>query len=189
LILNFHSVGDTQLVADEEEAYCYWLLAVSACIEADRAYGPKIVYRIGYADLIDDPESAMRSLLGFLGEAYTASCVEPLAQRINSSDVPAEVKTDDAAANSAVAKVQSGFARKWNRVLSQSSFVRYGDKMEVAFRERIKYVEDLERKKQKAQQIIKTLHDSGLPSDLAAEAAAVELTSPHAAVSSQRSES
>ncbi len=189
-MLNFHRVAETQLVADEEEAYRYWLRAVSACIEAERAYGPKMVYRIRYADLIDDPESAMRSLLGFLGEAYTASCVEPLAQRINSSDVPADVKTDDAAANSAAAESAIRLCAEVEQSPQpvEASFVT-ADEMEVAFRERVKYVADLDGAYQKAQQIIKTLHDSGLPSDLAAEAAAVELTGPYAAVSSQRSES
>ena len=189
-MLNFHRVAGTQLVADEEEAYRYWLRAVSACIEAERAYGPKIVYRIRYADLIDDPESAMRSLLGFLGEAYTASYVEPLAQRINSSDVPADVKTDDAVANSAVAESAIRLCAEVEQSPQpvEASFVT-ADEMEVAFRERVKYVADLDGAYQKAQQMIKTLHDSGPPSDLAAEAAAVELTSPYAGVSSQRSES
>ena len=189
-MLNFHRVAGAQLVADEEEAYRYWLRAVSACIEAERAYGPKIVYRIRYADLIDDPESAMRSLLGFLGETYMASCLEPLAQRINSSDVPADVKTDDAAANSTVAESAIRLCAEMEQSPQpvEASFAA-ADEMEVAFRERVKYVADMDGAYQKAQQIIKALHDSGQPSDLAAEAAAVELTSPYAVVSSQRSES
>ena len=37
----------------------------------------------------------MRSLLDFLGEPYTAKCLEPLAQRINSSNVPDDFKSED----------------------------------------------------------------------------------------------
>jgi hypothetical protein len=119
-----------------------------------------------------------------------ASCLEPLAQRINSSDVPADVKTDDAADNSAVAESAIRLCAEVERSPQpvETSFAA-ADEMEVAFRERVKYVADLDGAYQKAQQIIKTLHDSALPSDLAAEAAAVEYTSPCAAVSSQRSES
>jgi hypothetical protein len=58
--------------------------------------------------------------------------------------------------------------------------------MEVAFQERVKYVADMDGAYQKAQEIIKTLHDSGLPSGLATEAAS-EFTNPYAAISSQRS--
>lgn len=186
-MLNFHRVAGTQLVADEEEAYRYWLRAVSACIEAERAYGPKVVYRIRYADLIDNPESAMRSLLGFLGESYTASCLEPLAQQINSSDVPADLTSDDAAANSAVAESAIRLCAEVERSPQpvEASFAA-ADEMEVAFRARVKYVADMDGAYQRAQQIIKTLHDSGLPSGLAPEAAP-EFTNPYAAISSQRS--
>ncbi len=186
-MLNFHRVAGSQLVADEEEAYRYWLRTVSACIEAERAYGPKVVYRIRYQDLIDNPESAMRSLLGFLGEAYTASCLEPLAQRINSSDVPADLTSAAAAANSVVAESAIRLCADLERSPQpvEASFAA-ADEMEVAFRERLKYVADLDGAYQKAQQIIKTLDDSGLPSGLTTEAAP-EFTNSCAAISSQRS--
>jgi hypothetical protein len=48
-MLNFHRVAGTQLVANEEEAYKYWLRTVSACLTAERAYGPKVVHRLRYA--------------------------------------------------------------------------------------------------------------------------------------------
>jgi hypothetical protein len=101
-MLNFDRVAGTQLVANEQEAYGYWLRTVSACIEAEQAYGPKVIYRIRYGDLIDSPESTMRSLLDFLDEPYTAKCLEPLAQRINSSNVPDDFKADDPATDPAI---------------------------------------------------------------------------------------
>lgn len=70
------------MVANEEEAYKYWLRTVRACLKAEEAYGPHVVYRLRYADLIDKPESAIRSLLHFVGEPYTNQCREPLSLRI-----------------------------------------------------------------------------------------------------------
>jgi hypothetical protein len=96
-MLNFHHVAGTQLVASEEEAYNYWLRMVKACLKAEQAYGPRVIQRLSYAALIDNPEVAIRSLLDFVGEPYSAKCLEPLAQRINSSNVPADFKSGDPA--------------------------------------------------------------------------------------------
>ena len=79
-------------MANEEEAYKYWLRTVRACLKAEEAYGPHVVYRLRYTDLVDNPESTLRSLLDFLGESYSAKCLEPLSQRINSSNVPEDFK-------------------------------------------------------------------------------------------------
>jgi hypothetical protein len=87
-LLNFFPDGTNRLVDNEQTAYEYWLRRASACAEAERAYGPQIVYRIRYSDLVDQPKATMLSLLEFLGEPYAPACLEPLAQRINSSNVP-----------------------------------------------------------------------------------------------------
>ena len=107
-MLNFHRVTGIQLVANEEEAYKYWLRMVSACVKAERAYGPSVIYRLPYAALIDNPESAMRSLLDFVSEPYTAKCLEPLAQRINSSNVPEDFVADDPATDPSVVEKATG---------------------------------------------------------------------------------
>src|SRR5207253_2659172 len=62
-MLNFHQVAGTRLVPNAQEGYRYWLRTVRACVMAEQAYGPNVVYRIRYSDLIDTPESAMHSLL------------------------------------------------------------------------------------------------------------------------------
>src|SRR5437762_6154020 len=82
-LLNFFPDGRNRLVANEQEAYNYWLRRVAACVEAERAYGPSVVYRVLYSDFTGQPEPAMRSLLDFLGEPYAAECLEPLPERIN----------------------------------------------------------------------------------------------------------
>jgi hypothetical protein len=98
-MVNFHRATGIQLVATEEEAYRYWLRMVNACLKAEQSYGPRVIYRLQYAALIDNPEAAIRSLLDFVGEPYSAKCLEPLAQRINSSNVPADFKSGDPATN------------------------------------------------------------------------------------------
>ncbi len=83
-MVNFHRVAGVQLVEkNEEHAYRYWIRTVTACLLAERAYGPHIVHRIRYVDLMDNPESTMRALLNFVNEPYAERCLEPLAERIN----------------------------------------------------------------------------------------------------------
>src|SRR5437762_8615013 len=71
-MLNFHRIAGTTVVANEEEAYRYWLRTVRACLKAEEAYGPHVVYRLRYAALVENPESTLRLLLDFLGEPYSA---------------------------------------------------------------------------------------------------------------------
>jgi hypothetical protein len=96
-MLNFHRTTGIQLVANEEGAYKYWLRTVRGCLNAEKAYGPEVVHRLRHSTLVENSESALRSLLDFLGEPYSAKCLEPLSQRINSSDVPPDFKCDDPA--------------------------------------------------------------------------------------------
>jgi hypothetical protein len=143
-MLNFHRVAGIQLVANEEEAYRYWLGTVSECLEAERAYGPNVVYRIRYADLIDNAELAMRSLFAFLKEPYTAKCLEPLAQRINSSEVPPDFKSDDPATDPAIVEAaQRLSAEIENSPQPTESSQAAADKMEDAFSKRVQYVATL----------------------------------------------
>ena len=101
-LLNFHRVAGTHVVANEEEAYKYWLRTVRACLKAEEAYGPHVVYRLRYTALVESPEAALRSLLDFLGEPYSAKCLEPLSERINSSNVPPDFKSHDPATDPAI---------------------------------------------------------------------------------------
>lgn len=101
-LLNFHRVSGAHLVANEEEAYKYWLRAVKACLKAEQAYGPQVVHRLLYSTLINKSESAIQSLLSFVGEAYSPTCLEPLGERINSSNVPPDFKSYDPATDPAI---------------------------------------------------------------------------------------
>jgi len=166
-MLNFHRVAGAQLVANEQEAYHYWLRTVNACIEAERAYGPSVVYRIRYTDLVNNPEPALRSLLGFLGEPYTAKCLEPLEQRINSSNVPAEFKAAGAATDPAVVENAMQLCAEMEQT-PQPAQASCGaaDEMEAVFRERVNYVATMDKAYQEARRIIATLSGSALLSYL-----------------------
>jgi hypothetical protein len=94
-MLNFHRIAGTHLAANEEEAYKYWLRTVTACLKAEKAYGPHVVHRVRYNTLVENRESTLRALLDFLGEPYSAKCLEPLSERINSSNVPPDFKSAD----------------------------------------------------------------------------------------------
>jgi len=144
-MLNFHRIAGLQLVANEEEAYRYWFRTVNACLTAERAYGPSVVHRIRYADLIESPQSTMRSLLGFLGEPYAERCLEPLAERINSSGVSADLGPEDAGTNSAIMEEARRLSTQLEKGAQPSAPCSAAvNQLEAAFRDRVKYVAGLD---------------------------------------------
>lgn len=84
-MLGFRHDDGSPLVLTAEEACDYWLRATQACLLARRALGPEKVYQLHYPDLVANPEAALRGVCRFLGEEFAPACVEPLAERINSS--------------------------------------------------------------------------------------------------------
>src|SRR5438046_5063102 len=73
-LLNFDHLAGNNLITNEQQAYEKWLRTVECCTQAERAYGSQVVYRLQYSDLINNPESALRSVLTFLGERYVPVC-------------------------------------------------------------------------------------------------------------------
>ncbi|HEY5766867.1 MAG TPA: sulfotransferase [Candidatus Udaeobacter sp.] len=156
-MLNFHRVAGTQLVTNEEQAYKYWLRTVDACLKAEQSYGPRVIYRLQYAALIDNPEAAIRSLLDFLGEPYSAKCLEPLAQRINSSNVPVDFKSGDPATDRKVVEV----ARRLYAEIQQTPQPAEGspavaDQLEAAFQE--PYLKATRLQQELSEEIAKVQH-------------------------------
>jgi hypothetical protein len=139
-MLNFHRIAGTHVVANEEEGYKYWLRTVRACLKAEEAYGPHVVYRLRYTTLVENPESALRSLLDFLGEPYSAKCLEPLSQRINSSNVPPDFRSDNSAIDPAIVEE----ARRLSAEVEQTSpptqhSPAAADELEAEFGARVKH--------------------------------------------------
>jgi len=140
-MLNFHRVAGTQLVSDEGDAYKYWLRTVKACVQAEQAYGRNVVRRVRYTDLVENPESTMRSLLEFLEEQYEAKCLEPLAQRINSSKVPADFEFEGPAADPAIVEKATQLCASVNETPQPSQgSCGAADEMEATFRERVRHI-------------------------------------------------
>ena len=157
-MLNFHRVAGIQLVPNEEEAYKYWLRTVRACIKADEAYGPEVVYRLRYADLISNPEPEMRSLLDFLHEPYTAKCLEPLGRRINSSNVPDDFVADDPATDPALVEQATRLSAELETTPQSSEpSPAAADALETEFQQRTQYVATLDKTCEEAQRLIRTL--------------------------------
>jgi peptidoglycan hydrolase-like protein with peptidoglycan-binding domain len=157
-MLNFHRVAGTHLVANQEEAYKYWLRSVRACLKAEQAYGPRVVFRLHYALLLDKPETAIRSLLDFVGEPYTPKCLEPLSQRINSSNVPADFTSEDPATDPVIIEEAMRLSRDVQHSLqpAQASAAAAAE-MEAAFAERVQYIATLDDQYRRALQTIQNL--------------------------------
>ncbi len=171
-MLNFHRVAGVQLVANEEKAYKYWLRTVRACLKAEQAYGPDVIQRIRYVDLIDNPESTMRSLLDRLEEPYSAKCLEPLSERINSSNVPSDFKADDPATDPAVIEKATRLCANVSETpQADRPSQEAADDIETAFREQVDYAAGMDRPNKKTRQMIKALNYSGLSLYLVTHAA------------------
>jgi hypothetical protein len=157
-LLNFFPDGRNRLVANEQAAYEYWLRKVNCCVEAEKAFGPEVIYRMRYSEITRQPKDAMRSLLDFLGEPYSAQCLEPLAQRINSSNVPVDFNANDPATDPRIVER----AKRLSDELQSSPQQReaspsVANKLEVEFNQRVQYFANLEAKYSEAQRLIAKL--------------------------------
>jgi len=157
-MLNFHRVAGFHLVENEEAAYKSWLRMVKACVQAENAYGPRVVKRLLYSTLVDDPECAIQSLLEFVGEPYYAKCLEPLGRRINSSNVPDDFVADDPATDPAlVAHATRLSAELETNPQSSEPSPAAADALEVEFQQRTQYVAALDKTYKEAERLIRVL--------------------------------
>jgi Sulfotransferase family len=115
-LVNFHRIGGPEWTP--ADAYQKWMAHVRACLEAELAFGSEVVLRVRHQDLMDSPEQALRRCLAFAGEEYSADCLRPLEQVINSSpvDAPGEAKqagtVREAVVEEAIALSESVLAEK-----------------------------------------------------------------------------
>src|SRR5436190_9588590 len=171
-MLNFHRIAGTHVVANEEEAYTYWVRSVRACLKAEQAYGPSVILRLHYASLLDKPETAIRSLLDFVGEPYTAKCLEPLSQRINSSNVPADFTSQDPATDPVIIEEALRLSRDLQHSAQPAeASAAAAAEMEAAFAKRVQYMATLDTQYRRALQTIEKLKrteaaESAISSDL-----------------------
>ena len=157
-MLNLHRLAGVQLVANEEEAYRYWLRTVKACAQAEQAYGSKVVRRLPYNALIDHPESAIRSVLDFVGESFDAQCLEPLSCQINSSDVPPDFVAEPPATDRRIVEEATNFYIELQHApqVAELSSVA-ADEMAAGFGLRVQHVATVEDQLRNAAQTVKAL--------------------------------
>jgi len=161
-MLNFHRVAGTHLVQNEEQAYKYWLRMVKACVQAERAYGSGVVHRLSYTALINDPMWAIRSLLEFVGEPYSARCLDPLSRRINSSNVPPDFVAEDPSTDpSLVQDATNLYARLQEMAQSAEASSAVADEIEAAFTEQVEHLATMDKQLHKAMRMIQTLEKAG----------------------------
>jgi hypothetical protein len=154
-MLHFHHVSGQSLVANAQEAYGYWLKTVSKCLLAERAYGPQVVLRLRYSDLVAKPETTLRSLLIFLGELYAPECLEPLARRINSSNVPADFEIDLRGTDPSLVEKAMRLSEHLDQTLQPAeNSVLAIKEIEAAFDKRTQFVATLASEYCRAQQVI-----------------------------------
>jgi len=156
-MLHFHHVSGQSLVANVQEAYSYWLRTVSNCLLAERAYGPNVVFRIRHSDLVDAPEGTLRSILSFLSEPFAPECLQPLAQRINSSNVPADFQIDDRGTDPSLIRQAMQLCHEVeesSQPLEPSAAAI--EEIERAFDERVEFVANLPKEYRRAQDLILT---------------------------------
>jgi hypothetical protein len=157
-MLHFHHVAGGKLVANQDEAYRYWLRTVSNCLLAERAYGSRAIFRLRHSDLVCTPEATLRSLLNFLSEPYAPKCLEPLARRINSSNVPADFEIDDREVNPSLIEEARRLCHEVEKTTQPlEGSIDAMTEMEAAFEERVEYVATLAGNFNKALQKIGTL--------------------------------
>jgi len=117
---------------------------VNQCLLAERAYGPQVVFRLIHSDLLAKPEATLRSLFSFLGEPFTPECLEPLAQRINSSNVPADFEIDLGGTDlSLVEQAIRLFEQLEKSLQPAESSIAAVKEIEAAFDERTQFVATL----------------------------------------------
>ncbi len=170
-MLNLHRLTGIQLVANEQEAYQYWLRTVKACAQAERAYGSDVVRRLDYNTLIDRPETAIGSVLDFVGEPFDAQCLEPLSHQINSSDVPPDFLADDPATDRRLIDEATNLYVQVQRApeVTEVSCLA-ADEMEAAFRKSVQHASTVENQLRSAVQTIKTLEQQCSKENIRGEA-------------------
>jgi hypothetical protein len=169
-MLNLHRLTGVRLVANEEEAYRYWMRTVKACVQAEQAYGSNVVRRFDYNALIGHPEAAIRSVLYFVGEPFCTRCLEPLGHQINSSDVPSEFVSEDPATDRRLVEEAKSLYAELQNAPEVSASSTAADEMVARFNQRVQHFATVEEQLRNAVQTIKTLEKQCSKEDIRDEA-------------------
>jgi Sulfotransferase family len=159
-MVQLERLAGTKLVANEQEGYELWMQFVQACVEAEEAYGPEVVCRLLYEDLVREPEKSIRRILDFIGEAFAPACLEPLGKRINSSRITAEAIESDPPADPAVVHKARDL---WNALREAPPLIapslEAAARLEEQFERRVDFVYKLDTDYARAQEAHKKLEE------------------------------
>lgn len=86
-LMKFSRAGDAGRDYSEAEAYTAWQRLTEFAVKGERALGSDKVLRISFEGLVNDSETTLRQCLEFIGEEFSADCLLPLREKINSSRV------------------------------------------------------------------------------------------------------
>lgn len=86
-LMKFSRAGQAGIDYSEADAYATWHRLTKAAIKGERALGSGRVLRITYENLVREPETTLNLCLQFLNEEFSADCLLPLLEKINSSRV------------------------------------------------------------------------------------------------------
>jgi len=111
-----------------------------------------------YSDVIERPKSAMHALLDFPGEPYSAQCLEPLVQRINSANMPVDFNPSDPSTNLTTVEQARQLSDKLRSSPQQGrASLKLAEKLEAEFNQRVEYFGGLGTKYSEAQKLIAKL--------------------------------
>ena len=158
-MVHFERVAGTKLVSCTREGYQYWMRSVRACLAAEQAYGPGVVHRLYHHELTREPKRALGSVLDFVGEPFSASCVEPLAERINSS----RVRPHSSEHSDSDTDIRSEARQLWQEVsgmpVPKGPSPDAAESLERSFAQRIDYAFNLNNEHTTAQRRIAELQE------------------------------
>jgi predicted RNase H-like nuclease (RuvC/YqgF family) len=113
-----------------------------------------------YTSLISTPEVAIRSLLEFVGEPFSSRCLEPLAERINTSDVPADFKLGDPKTDPLLVEQATQLSAELEQAPqpSEPSSVAAAE-LEAVFQKQVEHVSTLDTRYRNALRDVTTLQN------------------------------
>jgi hypothetical protein len=134
-----------KLVRNEREAYEYWQKTTRACACAEKTFGSARIHRVRYVDLVEKSMNTFKGIFNFLGEPFCSHCLEPLAMRINSSQVPDGFESTDGSTPNALFEEAELLSDQLQRgELIFPSVQSHRMQLESDFWDRVKYIGNLD---------------------------------------------
>lgn len=144
-MFHFDQVSGRKLAETEADGYLSWMRYVKPVIAAEEAYGPEVIFRLNYQDMLIEPERTIRRVLDFTGETFSECCLEPLAKKINSSRVALEyVAPTQLAGQPAVEEARALWLTLSESSAPSAAHPAVASQLEEQFEKRVDYIYHLD---------------------------------------------